>query len=513
MRKWRKRILKLLLLLLLIPLLAVAFLVFERVRGKISLARYKRALIDKGEKLTAQEMVLPSTNGENGAPEVFAAISELKEGIVLPKRYPPRMKVTPSGRAVVCFREDEWIEDKVTNDWNQVFDDLEANKAALNRIRAALEQPVLDNKVDRSLGSKMNFSHLAPAKSLTYWFSAGSQLALHENRPRDALAFLLSQIGLSRLLAEDRLAISELVRIAIAAWARNGTWEALQAADWNDEDLAQIQTAWDNQHFVSGLARGLEGEVVFQLRSYDQIRRSNEETVQMLYGMEAYLSPQGAERPSSKLTLGDLLGDPVADFLKKQLYCRIWRFAWLDQDERHGLEYMERLLNIARDAAKHKSYAVADPAVFRSLEDTNNKNFYNKLRFPTTESAISLSRTVARAMRAETERSLVICAVALKRYSLRHGAPPGSLDSLVPEFVSSVPVDYMDGKPLKYRLNGDKTFVLYSVGEDGKDDGGDTALMPDKTSLRDLWDRKDFVWPAPATPEEVEAYRKEAAKN
>ena len=116
-------------------------------------------------------------------------------------------------------------------------------------------------------------------------------------------------------------------------------------------------------------------------------------------------------------------------------------------------------------------------------------------------------------MRAETERSLAICAVALKRYSLRHGAPPESLDSLVPEFVSSVPVDYMDGKPLRYRLNADKTFMLYSVGEDGKDDGGDTALMPDKTSLRDLWDRKDFVWPAPAAPEEVEAYRKEAAKN
>jgi hypothetical protein len=171
------------------------------------------------------------------------------------------------------------------------------------------------------------------------------------------------------------------------------------------------------------------------------------------------------------------------------------------------------LLNLARDASNHKSYAVADPAVFRSLEDTNNKNFYNKLRFPTTESAISLSRTVARAMRAETERSLAICAVALKRYSLRHGAPPESLDSLVPEFVSSVPVDYMDGKPLRYRLNADKTFMLYSVGEDGKDDGGDTALMPDKTSLRDLWDRKDFVWPAPAAPEEVEAYRKEAAKN
>jgi hypothetical protein len=401
----------------------------------------------------------------------------------------------------------------VTNNWNQVFYDLEANKAALDRIRAALEKQVLDNRVDLSLGSKMTFSHLAPAKSLTYWFSAGTQLALHKNRPHEALAYLRSQIGLPRLLTEDRLAISELVRIAIAAWARNGTWEALQAADWNDEDLAQIQSAWDDQHFLSGLARGLEGEVVFQLSSYDLIRKSNEEAFQMLYALEASLYLEGTERPPSKLTLRDLLGDSVADFLKKQVFCRVWRFAWLDQHERHDLEHMERLLNVARDAAKHKSYAVADPAVFLSLEDTYDKNFYNRLRYPDTESAISLSRTVARAMRAETERSMVICAVALKRFSLRHGAPPGSLDSLVPEFVSSVPVDYMDGKPLKYRLNADKTFVLYSVGEDGKDDGGDTALVPGKAGLRNLWGRKDFVWPAPALPEEIEAYRREAAKN
>lgn len=68
----------------------------------------------------------------------------------------------------------------------------------------------------------------------------------------------------------------------------------------------------------------------------------------------------------------------------------------------------------------------------------------------------------------------------------------------------------MDGEPLKYRLNPDGSFTLYSVGEDGQDDGGDVSLLPDKTSSRILWNRKDFVWPAPAHPEEVETFRKEA---
>jgi len=81
----------------------------------------------------------------------------------------------------------------------------------------------------------------------------------------------------------------------------------------------------------------------------------------------------------------------------------------------------------------------------------------------------------------------------------------------VPAFLPMVPVDYMDGKPVKYRPGANDTFILYSVGEDLQDDGGDTTLPPEKKNFKNLWDRKDFVWPAAASPEEVEAYRKESA--
>jgi hypothetical protein len=39
---------------------------------------------------------------------------------------------------------------------------------------------------------------------------------------------------------------------------------------------------------------------------------------------------------------------------------------------------------------------------------------------------------------------------------------------------------------------------------DGKDDGGSTTLLPGKTSIKNSWDTKDFVWPSPALPGEVE---------
>ena len=143
-------------ILLILFVLPLAFLLCERVRGQVaSLARYKRALIATGEKLTAGELTPLSPRGENGAPEIAEAMKELKEGVVLPRCYlPSRMKLTPAGRAVICFQEEEWVEDKVTNRWDQLAADLEANAATLDHIRAALEKPVMDNKLDLSLGPR-----------------------------------------------------------------------------------------------------------------------------------------------------------------------------------------------------------------------------------------------------------------------------------------------------------------------------------------------------------------------
>ena len=66
----------------------------------------------------------------------------------------------------------------------------------------------------------------------------------------------------------------------------------------------------------------------------------------------------------------------------------------------------------------------------------------------------------------------------------------------MPQLLSAVPLDPMSGRLLRYRLNA-SGFVLYSVGEDGRDDGGDPSL-PGATGKFDLRVGKDAVWPLPA---------------
>jgi len=65
----------------------------------------------------------------------------------------------------------------------------------------------------------------------------------------------------------------------------------------------------------------------------------------------------------------------------------------------------------------------------------------------------------------------LIVALALERYRQEKGRWPDSLEDLAPHYLASLPRDSLTGKPLFYRRLQDGV-VVYSVGLDGKDDGG-----------------------------------------
>jgi hypothetical protein len=66
---------------------------------------------------------------------------------------------------------------------------------------------------------------------------------------------------------------------------------------------------------------------------------------------------------------------------------------------------------------------------------------------------------------------LIVVVIAAERYRLARGKFPEQLDQLVPDFLPAVPNDPFDGQPLRIYSREDK-FAVYSVGMDGKDDGG-----------------------------------------
>jgi hypothetical protein len=174
------------------------------------------------------------------------------------------------------------------------------------------------------------------------------------------------------------------------------------------------------------------------------------------------------------------------------------------------LTALQALIETGTRAATNKSNIYVNQSIQQWTNQFLSDGFYDRTR-RLDDTIKAMPKAVTKAMCAETDRSLTVTAIALKRYFLRHRNYPASLDALVPEFLSAIPTDYMDGKPLKYFRANDASFTLYSVGTDGRDDGGDLSL-PQGLRSNDLWRRRDYVWPSPATPEEVEEYRREASK-
>jgi hypothetical protein len=63
---------------------------------------------------------------------------------------------------------------------------------------------------------------------------------------------------------------------------------------------------------------------------------------------------------------------------------------------------------------------------------------------------------------------------ALQAYRRATGALPESLEVLVPAYLEAAPVDLFDGNPMKY---SQERGIVYSVGSDGVDDGGDEGSL------------------------------------
>jgi hypothetical protein len=79
--------------------------------------------------------------------------------------------------------------------------------------------------------------------------------------------------------------------------------------------------------------------------------------------------------------------------------------------------------------------------------------------------------------------------LALRAYQLTHGNLPPDLSALVPEFLDEVPVDDFDGQPLRY---SSERKIVYSVGQNLKDDGGDDTRSGPNDSHLDLVYKFDF---------------------
>jgi hypothetical protein len=172
------------------------------------------------------------------------------------------------------------------------------------------------------------------------------------------------------------------------------------------------------------------------------------------------------------------------------------------------MQLCQAALESARRAREERAFAPALRQLDNAITNLAKQHPNAEKRFisGTGMTDSSARRCLIRVASLESQREMVITAIALKRYRSRNGNYPEKLDQLVPGLLPSVPTDLMDGKPLRYRLQEDGMFLLYSIGEDGEDNGGDPIHPESASGARNFWwSGRDAVWPRPASAEDIEA--------
>src|SRR5581483_956076 len=301
-------------------------------------------------------------------------------------------------------------------------------------------------------------------------------------------------------------------------------------------ELAELQQKWQSLEFVAPMEKAFLFERALSLKHQNQLRQSPAGLLVYARVPETRFVPQS--RINGKLVDYDGTTNFVmvseksfaesersifvrdAHGISKVWHCFVsWPYFYSYTDEVNGLKEWQIIFS-----ATHMAETNASLSDIQSFVNTNfsQLGFERIKQNPYAIFSVNANQLPAlrKAVLAEQTKNAVITAIALKRYELQRHEFPATLNELVPNFLKAVPNDGMDGQPLRYRRNADGRFLLYSIGDNGKDDGGDPISDQIDTpgmhySPRGSWENPhslDWVWPQLATPAEIQKYNDEQAK-
>ena len=499
---------------------AAMLVTVENVCGQLAWKRERARLVALGERLTFREILGPEIPAaENaGAATVFAplfdyppggftrgpgddvgdvsglrgessnAVVRIKDRLNLPYNYLPEKPkdapITPKRPENVAewsaaYRKLVTAPAKSDPSWaaelklpapgdpaRDVLAGLAVSDAVMSEICAAAALPRAQFAVHWDEGFGVALLHLPVLKSaqINLRLRCAAHLAVGETDA--AFADATNALNVAELLREEPLLISQLVRMAQGAIATSTLWQGLAEHRWTDAQLAVFQERLGHMDYLTGLIRGLEGERVWGI-----------------VGMDALIaSPPTSGQTPAILRPAAVIFVPFGMLRENQVALVRGHTAMLANLRGHVAQAPQGgFATFVRERAENERIK-------------NRKEPYSPFTALAKMMIPALAHAETKAARAQTMVNLAITACAFERHRLAHGSYPETLDALVPAFMPKPLLDPMNAQPFHYRRTDDGWFLLYSVGEDGQDDGGVFRAKP-KEKI------KDWPWPVPTRAE------------
>lgn len=465
----------------LVALLAV-YLGYQRVSGKRAYEAWAKAARATGEKLTVKEVKELFV-----VPEGFDVLSEadlaaLLENLDCDLRPEPNVVATGLyARPTGGWAGDTWLDfEGKPHPWADLREKCAKHLPPFQTLLARLDagpflvRPRYDWESDLPI-----FDLIQTALYCQSW----TALRLHEGRPEEAALWLRRALRLQRAIADQPRLVGQIGHLAMHSINSKTAWAVVEGAALGDADLAQLDGLWADTRPLAALLHGLECERAQVLSLFPG---GEQEQLVANIGLEGLWSRHTGRQHSAPRGLAEMIMATLSILPERTQYT-LWRMAWHHADRLTYAQALQKDIDRLRAIIDDRHSGAA--GAFRAAARPKPTRLQAISR-PVSALAIPRVLLVATdAAMAETLRNLIRTAIALKRFQLRHGALPATLEELVPDLLEELPWDWQAGRPLTYRLRDDGSFLLYSWGEDQVDDGGEPG--------------QDTVW-LPAAPPESE---------
>jgi len=497
--------------------IAVAFVVFICIEvatigngPKKEVEAYKKSLIAQGEKLEISELIPPPVPVEqNGADLVNQALGMLTQEDNEDTNFVPAATLVAPGKAMICFEQPDIRGVYFTNSWSNETAIVDDDRPMIELLTQASDYPALDFRLDYRQAFSVG-AYILPLMYCVHRLSAAAVCDLHQGNVAAAVKNICVVLALVNGQQNCMQPYAQMLRVSMARSTADTTWELLQSRSLNDAELALVQSNWESLEFIRAMVNALSMERAGYDSEITKMETSSQYFGQEMSGFAPFESPDWSDG------LGDVL-HVLSDDAKLVFVRSAYKTSWIYSDELGMLQNDQLVLETIREAATNQFFNPAYSNMLNQLRvrvagkpdglmiKLNSHEFYHFFSESSPYSAY-----VREIMTAEATCRVTATGVALKRYQLKHGKYPATLSDLVPEFISSIPRDPVDGKPLRYRLMADGSFLLYSIGENGRDDGGDGSTgRKSGRNFPSRWTERaalDWVWPQPATAAEIKYF-------
>jgi type II secretory pathway pseudopilin PulG len=276
--------------------------------------------------------------------------------------------------------------------------------------------------------------HLQDAREIAALLSYDALMRAQNQDPDGALASCRGTLNAGRSIGDEPNLIAQLVRIACRAIATRQAERVLAQGEPSEDALRQYQELLEKEEPEPLLLIGVRGERA----GLDQL-------------MEAFQSGK------IKYSVRDLFVKS-APSLEEELVP--WAPGFYKFQRTALLRTMNRFVELAK-------LPYEQHAPFQQLEATiKDQPVLVRLLIP------AMSKVSDASQRSQAQLRCAIAAVAAERYRLAKGQWPGTLGVLKEAgYVRGTPSDPYDGQPLRW-LRLDDGAEVYSIGPDGKDNGG-----------------------------------------